>query len=301
MRYRNKAGQRLRESTGTEDWDQANQRLRERLQARDNNTLPSVRRGQELTFGEWAEFYLENFSKPPFRAQKTHEVNQRAIKHLRGVFENRRIPLLTANEIEAYLRERLRQRVQINTGSGFIQKGSLKATTVHQEFRVLRRMLNVAVRKKFLAVNPCAGVEFPSRVDGLFRPHYMGWSEQLAIEFHAPEYLKNVIRIVTETGLRVYKELTPMRKEHLDIENGTVWIPDSKTVNGIAEVPLTEIAIEAFRSQIAISGPSPYLFPSEENPDGYQKRPRPSGTPRCVGLVFVIFVFMISGQPTRRG
>ena len=30
--------------------------LRERLEARDNNTLPSLRRGQEITFGEWAEF-----------------------------------------------------------------------------------------------------------------------------------------------------------------------------------------------------------------------------------------------------
>ena len=50
-------------------------------------------------------------------------------------------------------------------------------------------MLNVAVRKKFLFANPCAGVEFPARVDGLFRPHYVTWSEQRKIEFAAPEYL----------------------------------------------------------------------------------------------------------------
>jgi len=132
-------------------------------------------------------------------------------------------------------------------------------------------MLNVAVRKKFLTANPCSGVEFPARVDGLFRPHYMGWSEQRKIEFNAPDYLKNVIQIVTETGLRIYKELAPLRKEHLDLTNGTVWIQDSKTVNGVAEVPLTEIAVEAFRRQLAISGPGPFLFPSEENPDGHQK------------------------------
>ena len=42
MQYRDKSGQRQRESTGTEDWDQAQQILRERLQARDNNTLPAV-------------------------------------------------------------------------------------------------------------------------------------------------------------------------------------------------------------------------------------------------------------------
>jgi integrase len=271
MQYRDKAGERQRESTGTEDWNEAQKHLRERLQARDNNTLPSVRKGQILTFGEWSDFYLENFSRPPFRAQKTHEANQRGLKLLRTVFEKTRLAELTPDDIESYLRRRLRQQVQVKAGEGFILKGLLKATTVHQEFRVVRRALNVAVRKKILRANPCAGVEFPARVDGLFRPHYMGWSEQLTIESHAPEYLKNVIRIVTETGLRVYKELTPMRKENLDLENGTVWIPDSKTENGVAEVPLTGIAIEAFERQIAISGSGPFLFPSEKNPDGHQK------------------------------
>ncbi len=45
-----------------------------------------------------------------------------------------------------------------------------------------------------------------------------------------------------------------MKKDQLDLENRTVWIPDSKTPNGVAEVPLTEIAKDAFQSQLAISG-----------------------------------------------
>ncbi|MGI9074184.1 MAG: tyrosine-type recombinase/integrase [Bryobacteraceae bacterium] len=271
MRYRDKDGIRQRESTFTEDWGEAQKCLRERLQARDNNTLPALRRGQDLTFGEWSDFYLENFSKPPFRAPKTHEVNQRALKHLRKMFENTKLAELTADDIEMYLRRRLKQRALVKTKDGFVEKHVLKPTTVHQELRVLRRMLNVAVRKKFLFANPCAGVEFPARVDGLFRPHYITWSEQQKIEFSAPQYLRNVIRIVTETGLRIYKELAPMKKDQLDLVNRTVWIPDSKTPNGVAEVPLTDIAADAFSRQLAISGPGPFLFPSDENPDGHQK------------------------------
>jgi len=271
MGYRDKDGNRQRESTLTEDWGEAQKCLRERLQARDNNTLPALRRGQDLALGEWSDFYLENFSRPPFRAQKTHEINERALKHLRGMFEKTKLAELSADDIEMYLRGRLKQRVRVKTKEGFVEKGVLKATTVHQELRVLRRMLNVAVRKKFLFANPCAGVEFPARVDGFFRPHYVAWSEQQKIEFSAPCYLRNVIRIVTETGLRIYKELVPMKKEQLDLENRTVWIPDSKTPNGVAEVPLTEIAVEAFRNQIAISGPGQYLFPSDVTGDGYQK------------------------------
>lgn len=131
-------------------------------------------------------------------------------------------------------------------------------------------MLNVAVRKKLLVANPCSGVEFPVRVKALFRPHYMTWSEQQKIEAAAPDYLRNVIRIITETGLRVYKELAPMKKENIDLANAIVWIPDSKTVSGIAEVPLTELAVEAFRNQLSVAGPGTYLFPNRGNPNGYQ-------------------------------
>jgi integrase len=242
----------------------AQKRLRERLQARDNNTLPALRRGQDLAFGEWADFYRESFSRPPFGAQKTHEVNQRALKHLRKMFESTKLAELTVDDIEMYLRKRLKHRALVKTKDGFVEKQVLKPTTVHQELRVLRRMLNVAVRKKFLFANPCAGVEFPARVDGLFLPHYVTWSEQQKIEFAAPEYLRNVIGIVTETGLRIYKELMPIKKDQLDLVNRTVWIPDSKTPNGVAEVPLTNIAADAFRNQLAISAPGPYLFSSDE-------------------------------------
>src|SRR5712692_10434992 len=98
----------------------------------------------------------------------------------------------------------------------------------------------------------------------------MAWSEQQRIEFQAPEYLRNIIRIITESGLRVYKELMPMKKEQVDLQNAVVWIPDSKTPNGIAEVPLTSIAIEAFNSQMAISGEGPFLFPSNQKANRHQ-------------------------------
>ena len=61
-----------------------------------------------------------------------------------------------------------------------------------------------------------------------------------------------------------------MKKEDVDLANAFVWIPDSKTASGVAEVPLTEFAVEALRKQIAISGPGPYLFPTPDTPSGYQ-------------------------------
>ena len=215
-------------------------------------------------------FLVEHYSKPPIRAEKTHEVNENALKTLRPVFGPMKIAEIDATGIEVHLRHRLKQRRRVRRKSGTIELGLLKPATVHQEFRVLRRIFSVAVKKKLCPANPCAGVEFPVILKGLFRPHYVTASEQQTIEQHSPAYLRNVIRILTETGLRVYKELAPMRKDQVDLANKTIFISDSKTPTGVAEVPLTDIAVEAFRSQIEEAGPGPWLFPSPLNPTGYQ-------------------------------
>ena len=272
MCYRERDGTRRRESTFTEDWQEAHKKLRERLQARDGNILQVVRQGESLLFGKWTEFFMENYSKPPFRTTKTHIANDRAVKHLNRTFANQTLASVTADEIELYLRDRLRQRIRIRTCLGYREgRRMVKATTVHQELRVLRRILNVAVRKKLIPSNPCSGVEFPVMLKGLFRPHYVSWSEQQRIETHAPEYLRNIVRIISETGLRVYKELLSMKKDQVDFVNKTVWIPDSKTPNGVAELPLTEVALQAFRNQMRLAGRGEYLFPSDLNAEGHQR------------------------------
>src|SRR5262249_29519982 len=143
MRYRDRTGERRQEPTGTSDWHEAQRKLRERLQARDDNILEIVRKGEQLLFQDWAEFFLENYSNPPMRAPKTHQANGRACKHLIKAFGPVKLAAISAEGIEDYLRDRLRQHVRIKTAAGVIEKGALKPSTVHQEFRVLRRMLNV--------------------------------------------------------------------------------------------------------------------------------------------------------------
>ena len=77
-----------------------------------------------------------------------------------------------------------------------------------------------------------------------------------------PEHLCHVVRIVTETGLRVHKELVPMKKDQVDLVTAAVaWIPDSKAPNGVAEVPLTPLAVQAFQDQLRIA--SRHLTPDD--------------------------------------
>ena len=80
---------------------------------------------------------------------------------------------------------------------------------------------------------------------------------------------------MTEMGLRPYKELLPMLKSQVDLENRLVHISESKTENGIGEMPMTELAHKALKEQVEESAGSEYLFP----------RPTARGTKPYLGNV----------------
>ena len=262
-RYRDKEGRIRKESTGATAREEAERFLRDRLDARDEGNLPAVLAGKALTFDEWADWFLERRSKPPFRAAKTHSANLNALKFLRPAFGSLRLSEVTPEGIEDYLQKRLGAERRIYTKLGLVHRGKLKPSSVHQEFRVLTRILSVAIKQKRLSVNPCSMVEFPVSVGKTTRkPHYMTASEQERVEFVAPGYLKNVITIISEMGLRPYKELMPMRKDEVDFENRLVHIPDSKTPSGEGDMPMTDLAWQAFKHQIEDAKGSDYLFPS---------------------------------------
>ena len=58
--------------------------------------------------------------------------------HLQRAFGSWRLVDVTPDDIEQYLRSRLKKRALVKTREGYRELGLLKATTMHQEFRVLR-------------------------------------------------------------------------------------------------------------------------------------------------------------------
>ena len=115
---------------------------------------------------------------------KTHNANLRATKHLKAAFQGTKLADLTADGIELYLRNRLRDRVRVQVTSN-VANSSQRRCTKNSESCGAKRCRS----EKLLPSNPCAGVEVPVAVKGLFRPQYLMWSEQRKIEIHAPEYL----------------------------------------------------------------------------------------------------------------
>lgn len=61
-----------------------------------------------------------------------------------------------------------------------------------------------------------------------------------------------------------------MTKDQVDIANKVVFIKDSKTPTGISEIPLTDIALEAFQDQLKLAGPEIWLFPSSRKATEHQ-------------------------------
>jgi hypothetical protein len=57
--------------------------------------------------------------------------------------------------VEEHLRRRLGQQKLVHRKEGICELGIIKPTTVHQEFRVLRRIFAVAVKKRMVTINPC--------------------------------------------------------------------------------------------------------------------------------------------------
>ena len=207
---RKKTGCRRLESTHTEDWREAQRQLRERLLATDNNTLHIVRKGEQITFYEWADFFLENYSKPPIRAQGTYEVNENALKSLRPVFGPMKLTEIGCNPTAPSA-----EAAQACPSEGR-NRGARTFTTCYRASGISSPSAHPERgRQKEALSNPCASVEFPVILKGPFRPHFMTWSEQQAIESQAPGYFRNVIRILTETGLRLYKELAPLARTRL--------------------------------------------------------------------------------------
>jgi len=120
-----------RESTLTEDWQEAQKRLRERLLACDDNVSRNCpQRGRPYLETMARTLSKQIYSTPPVRAKMTHAVNVRVAKVLNVTFGPRKLADITADEIERF---HSRSPASTKAGSktqGIPRKRSRKPTAV---------------------------------------------------------------------------------------------------------------------------------------------------------------------------
>ena len=80
----------IRESTNTDDWQEAQRKLRERLQARDDKHPRGRPERRATTISRIGRtFFWRTIPSHRSAQQKTHEANERAVKHLKRQFGDR--------------------------------------------------------------------------------------------------------------------------------------------------------------------------------------------------------------------
>ena len=79
---------------------------------------------------------------------------------------------------------------------------------------------------------------------------------------------RDVVTLVRDTGMRNEKELYRVRIENIDWDRRLIFVPDSKTVNGIREVPMSDRALNLLRIRCGTRQLG-WVFPSKRSKAGH--------------------------------
>ena len=123
MVYRDRNGKRIRESTFTEDWQEAQRKLAGTSPGQGRQHAGRRPERRATTFSDWADFFLENYSKPPIRAaEDPRSQRTRVIASQASVWETGGWEILPPMTSSSIFEGGLRQRVQVRTAGGVIEK-----------------------------------------------------------------------------------------------------------------------------------------------------------------------------------
>jgi integrase len=199
-------------------------------------------------FDHWAEEFLTKVFHPNTRRRYASSVAK-----LKLTFEGVRLSDISAERVEEYKEARLKEGVE--------------AATVNHDLRVLRRMMRLAERKQLIVRNPFAQVEFLKQRNPR-PPHIVTFEEEERILAVAVPYVRVLVVLILETGMRSHKEALSLRWDAVDFANDSIRVRESKTRAGIRNIPLSarcKTELLRWRDLLGVDF-SPFLFPNMRIP-----------------------------------
>ena len=230
----------------------ANRRLAEKLLARWETEvfegryyLPS---SNPPIFEDYAKEFLGSVQHPNTRRRYASSL-EKLNKH----FAAMRISDITGEGIEEYKRARLTEGVE--------------AATINHDIRVLRRMMRLAERKRLIRRSPLLDVE-PLKERSQRTPHIVTFEEEERILSVAVPYMRMLVVLILETGMRSHIEALSLLWEAIDFTNDTIRVRKSKTRAGIRNIPLSARCKAELLRWRKLFGPefSPFVFPNMRTP-----------------------------------
>ena len=199
-------------------------------------------------FAEWADEFLAKVSHPNTRKRYGSSIGK-----LKREFTGVRLSDISAERIDEFKEARLAEGVE--------------PATINHDLRVLRRMMRLAERKRLISRNPFLEVDFLKQ-GNLRTAHIVSFEEEEKILAVAPPFLRALVILILETGMRSHREALALKWEAIDFANASIRVRESKTRAGIRNIPLTarcKAALFRWREMVDPAF-SPFVFPNPRAP-----------------------------------
>jgi integrase len=199
-------------------------------------------------FEEWADEFLSRVAHPNTRKRYTSSVGK-----LKGKFSGVRLSDVSGDRIEEFKEKRVAEGVE--------------PATINHDLRVLRRMMRLAERKQLIARNPFVQVEFLKQRHPR-QPHIVTFEEEERILAVAVPYIRVLVVLILETGMRSHREALALRWDAVDFVNDLIRVRESKTRAGVRNVPMSARCKNELLRWREVVGPvfSPFVFPNFRTP-----------------------------------
>ena len=127
--------------------------------------------------------------------------------------------------------------------------------------------MRLAERKRLIPRNPFLEVDFLKQ-GNLRTPHILTFEEEEKILAVAPPFLRALVILILETGMRSHREALALMWEAINFANDSIRVRESKTRAGIRNVPLTVRCRTELLRWREMLGPefSPFVFPKHASP-----------------------------------
>jgi len=238
-------GQRIRESTGLTNKVAAQRAEAIRKAGLAEGRAGIAARAPVVNFGEFVRNEFLPWAEKQYQSHpRTYERYRESTKPLLESLEKLRLDAVSMALVEKFKMSR---------------SSEVSPATVNRDLAALRLILNLAIRKEYIAKNPVKDVQFFDEGPGHMR--IVSHEEQHRYMAAASPLLRDVATLMVETGMRPGEVFT-IRKENVHLHQLYLLIPSGKTHFARRHIQLTEASLDVLRRRLAETE-GPYVFPGK--------------------------------------
>jgi len=242
-------GHRIRESTGLTNKVAAQQAEAIRKAGLAEGKAGIAAPMPVVNFGDFVRNEFLPWAEKQYQSHpRTFERYRESTKPLLASFVKMRLDAVSMASVERF-------KVTRSSGVSF--------ATANRDLAALRLILNLAIRKEYIAKNPVKEVQFLDEGPGQMR--VISHQEQQRYMAAASPLLRDVATLIVETGMRP-EEVFTIRKEHVHLKLGYLFVPSGKTRFARRNVPLTNATIDILKWR-TVDTESPFVFPRKGDHD----------------------------------